>query len=125
MHAATRDKTKMNTLENSEETATINNDTPIVRQEDTQEADINFIISKYGYQALLGRPQPTYGEHDFTLTLQDHYAAAGELRGMYERLPEHVQQRYSREEFWTRLGTGEELDLSPAEEKSVTEVTKE
>lgn len=116
MIAATRDKTKMDTLKNSDECATINEDRPIVRQEETQEADINFIIAKYGYAALLGRPQPTYGAMDYTLTLQDHYQAAAEIAGSYEKLPEHVRDRYSREEYLQRLMHGEEIDLTEPKE---------
>lgn len=129
MIAATRDKTKMDTLKNSDECATVNTDEPLTRQEDAQEADVNYIIAKYGYQALLGRPQPVYGVMDYTLTLQDHYQAAAEIAASYEKLPEHIQARYSREEYLQALVTGEDLDLSePAPEpkpENVTQVTKE
>lgn len=132
MHPATRDKVKLDGLANSEETATINRDEPLVRQEDTIETDINYLIAKYGYHALLGRPQPVYGEFDYTMTLQDHYHAAAKVRQAYDNLPEHVRERYSREEFFAMLSAGAELDLSEPKEPpkepenaNVTEVTKE
>lgn len=127
MIAATKDKTKLDVDKNSAENETVNTDKPLTRQEDAQEADINYLLAKYGHHALMNRPQPVWGEFDYTVTLQQHYEAAAKIRGSYELLPQHVKDRYSSEEFFGRLAAGEDIDLT--EEKpevpsdNVTNVT--
>ena len=64
-----------------------------VRQELKDESDITSILARAGLNPLQTR-QPLYGEVDYTIDLQRAYAAVQEAASAYERLPEHIRDKY-------------------------------
>lgn len=83
----------------------------LVRQEFAEEADINTLINRYGPLTRMGGADD-YGEFDLTQDLTDALEAMRVVRSTYDRLPEHVRQRYSAAEFQRRMETGEEISLA-------------
>lgn len=114
MIIATRSQVDYDPLQNSlDNSIGASEDKKLVREEEAHDADINVIVDKWGPAALLGRPKPTWGlTVDYTVTLQQAYDSAREVSTAYERLPQHVRDRYSPEEFFGRIRDGEEIDLS-------------
>lgn len=87
-------------------------DEDMTRQEFAQEADINFLLRKYG--AVPQRPV-TYGEVDFDLDFQQARLAMRDVAEGYARLPESVRQRFpTLDSLLAALASGEVVDLSSA-----------
>lgn len=82
------------------------------RQEFAQEADINFLLRKYG--AVPQRPL-SYGEVDFDLDFQQAQLAMRDVADGYARLPVVVRNRYpDLDSLLLAIANGEAIDLSPA-----------
>lgn len=62
------------------------------RQEFAQEADINYMLSRFGVTAPRGAP--TYGEIDYTLDLQQAIDSVREARAGYETLPVELRRKF-------------------------------
>lgn len=127
MHPATRSQVDYDPLENSIDAETHIHDEPITRQEEAANADINNILSKFGIHALQGRQAIQGALVDFTQGLQEAMTIINEVRGAYERLPEHIKKRYRPEDVETAILAGQPLDLTePLKEGSdnVTQVTE-
>lgn len=66
------------------------------RQEFKQEADINYILSRFNVGAdTLVKRATAFGEADYTIDLQSALAAVSEAKSAYARMPEHIKTRYA------------------------------
>lgn len=88
---------------------TINCNTPdnkdMARQEFKQEADINYMLSKFGVTSPRGAP--TYGEWDDTIDLQVAFQSISDARTAYAQLPENLRAKFTRmEDLLTALDNG-------------------
>lgn len=66
----------------------------MTRQEFKQDADINYILSRFGVNAALTARQPQYGEVDYNLDLHQALNAVRTAREAHDRMPDHIRQRY-------------------------------
>lgn len=103
-----------NSLENSAPLAP-KDEPKLVRQEFGAEADINTLVNRFGPLTRLPGADD-HGEFDLTMDLTDHFDNAQRVARGYDKLPQHVKDRYSLTEFMSRLSQGEEIDLSEPEE---------
>lgn len=79
--------------------------TDMARQEFKDEADINYILSRYGISAPRGAP--TYGEWDDTLDLQVALESVRDARYAYYQLPPELRDKFPRmEDMLTALENG-------------------
>lgn len=77
----------------------------VARQEFGQEADINYMLSKFNITPQRGAP--TYGEWDDTIDLQQALASVAEARAAYADLPEALREKFkSMEEILTAYSNG-------------------
>lgn len=75
------------------------------RQEFKDEADINYMLSRFGITQPRGTP--TYGVWDDTLDLQQAIGAVRDARAGYKRLPEEIRNKFrSMEELLTAVENG-------------------
>lgn len=87
-------------------------DEDMARQEFKQEADINFLLRKYG---VVPQRPVSYGEVDFDLDFQQARLAMREVSEGYARLSPEVRERYpSLEALLAAIANGEAVDLTPA-----------
>lgn len=106
MHPPTKDQTTLDvdnpTIDASDKALILrpngdieeNHDT--ARQEFKDEADINYMLSKFGVVPPRGAPQ--YGEWDDTIDLQQAIESTRAARGAFRRLPEDLTKRFDRME---------------------------
>jgi hypothetical protein len=64
----------------------------LARQEFKEEADINFLLAKFGVNTP-NRP-PTYAEVDYDIDLQSALMAIHEVKKAHRQLPEDILNRY-------------------------------
>lgn len=64
----------------------------MARQEYAQEADINYMLSRFGITQPRGAP--TYGEWDDTIDLQTAIAAVETAQEAYRELPEELRRKF-------------------------------
>lgn len=64
----------------------------MARQEYAQEADINYMLSRFGITQPRGAP--TYGEWDDTIDLQTAIAAVETAQQAYRELPEELRKKF-------------------------------
>lgn len=64
----------------------------MARQEFKNDADINYMLTKFGITPERGAP--TYGEWDDTLDLQQALTSVAEARGAYSDLPTELKQKF-------------------------------
>lgn len=77
----------------------------MARQEFKDEADINYMLSRFGVTAPRGTP--VYGEWDDTIDLQVALQAVSDARAAYKDLPDDLRNRFgSMEELLTALENG-------------------
>lgn len=62
----------------------------ITRQEYKKETEIDFILQRYGVPQPSGR----FGEFDSSVDLQEAIRLQGELAQAFDRLPDHLRQKY-------------------------------
>lgn len=65
----------------------------MARQEFGKEADINYMLSKFGITPERGAP--TYGEWDDTIDLQQALTATAEAKTAYAELPQELRDKFS------------------------------
>lgn len=99
----------------------------VTRQEFAKEADINYMLSRFGVTPERGAP--TYGEWDDTLDLQQAIMSVTEAKAAYADLPEELRKKFgSMEELLTAYHNGslviKDGDV-PAEPKTETEILAE
>lgn len=89
------------------------------RQEFKDEADINYMLSRFGVTQPRGTP--TYGEWDDTIDLQQAITSVREARAGYRGLPPELQRKFgTMEEFLRAIDNGslvikdEEIPVTPA-----------
>lgn len=82
------------------------------RQEFKQEADLNFLMRKYG--ALPPVTQFPQGEVDFDVDLLTARVAVQEARDGYGRLPADFREAVSFDQFMVSLANGEAFPARPA-----------
>lgn len=77
----------------------------MARQEFAQEADINYMLSKF--KITPERGAPTYGEWDDTIDLQTAITSAREAQAAYRRVPKELRDKFnSMEELLTAVENG-------------------
>lgn len=107
MHPPTKDHTDIDVenvlLDASDRPG--NKDT--ARQEFKNEADINYMLSRFGVAPARGTP--TYGEWDDTLDLQTAITSVREAREGYDRLPEELRKKFTSMEELIRAVDNESL----------------
>lgn len=75
------------------------------RQEFKDEADVNYMLSRFGITQPRGAP--TYGEWDDSITLQSAIEAVAEAREGYNTLPEEMRKKFpSMEAMLTAIQNG-------------------
>lgn len=90
-------------IENENGEPTENKD--MARQEFAKEADINYMLGRFGITPERGAP--TFGEWDDTIDLQQALTSVAEARGAYNQLPKELQDKFgSIEELLTAYQTG-------------------
>lgn len=62
------------------------------RQEFRDEADINYMLSRFGITQPRGAP--TYGEWDYSIDLQSALESVREARAGYRTLPEDLRRKF-------------------------------
>lgn len=84
------------------------------RQEYKQEADVNYMLSRFGITAPRGTP--TYGEWDDSIDLQIALESVREAEEGYRTLPKELREKFpSMEAMLTAIENGS-LVLKPEEE---------
>lgn len=85
------------------------------RQEFKQEADVNFLIKKYGQPVPAAYPT---GDTDFDVDLMTAYQAVENARQGYQNLAPHLRRSVTFDGFLQALATGLPLPTAPAPEVS-------
>lgn len=68
----------------------------MARQEFKNEADINYMLSRFGVTQPRGAP--TYGEWDDTIDLQTALQSVSDARFAYRQLPENLRAKFTKME---------------------------
>lgn len=77
----------------------------LARQEFKQEADINYMLSRFGITQP--REAPAYGEWDDSISLQSALQAVAEAREGFNTLPEDMRRKFNNmEELLTAVQAG-------------------
>lgn len=80
-------------------------DKDMARQEFKDEADINYMLSKFGITQPRGTP--TYGEWDDTIDLQSALQSVSDAREAFKDLPVELRNKFPRmEDLLTALENG-------------------
>lgn len=91
----------------------------VARQEFKEEADINYMLSRFGITQQRGAP--TYGMWDDTIDLQSALQSVHDARLAYRRLPDNLRAKFTRmEDLLTALENG---SLVIRDEEPQTEAT--
>lgn len=90
------------------------------RQEFAADTDVNRILARQGVN--IDGAKPVFGEHDFSLTLQDAIHASRDMSQALQRLPAAVRARYKTwPEIFSAVERGEihwgEKPLTPEEQR--------
>lgn len=91
----------------------------MARQEFKDEADVNYMLAKFGVAPP--RNAPTYGEWDDSIDLQSAIASVRDALGAYERLPADLRERFTSMEGLLNAVTNGSLVIrdEPAPEPAV------
>lgn len=81
------------------------------RQEFKDEADINYMLSRFGITQPRGAP--TYGEWDDTVDLMTAIGAVAEARDGYEKLPKELREKFPSMEAFLRAVDNGSLVIKP------------
>lgn len=77
----------------------------MTRQEFRDEADVNYMLSRFGITQPRGTP--TYGEWDDTIDLQVALQSVSDARSAYRQLPENLREKFpSMEDMLIALENG-------------------
>lgn len=80
-------------------------DNDMARQEYKDEADINYMLSKFGITQPRGTP--VYGEWDDTVDLQSALQSVSDARAAFKELPDQLKNKFHRmEDLLTALENG-------------------
>lgn len=94
----------------------------MARQEFKDEADINYMLSRFGVTAPRGTP--TYGEWDEAIDLQTALIAVEEAKYAFGRLPKPLRDKFDNMADLLRAVDNGSLVIHPTEpDKNVPEVT--
>lgn len=115
MHPPTKDQTDINVenptvdasdgAEIPDQQTREQNNKDMARQEFAKEADINYMLSRFGVTPERGAP--TYGEWDDSLDLQQAIASVAEAKAAYNDLPEKLKEKFaSMEDILTAYNNG-------------------
>lgn len=98
-----------------------------VDQSKKDEADINYMLSRFG--VVPPRGAPTYGEWDDSLDLQMAIHSVNEAKHAYQNLPEEIRRKFgSMEELLTAVENGSfqiKHEEAPPEPKTVEQIIEE
>lgn len=99
----------------------------MARQEYAKDADINYMLSKFGITPERGAP--TFGEWDDSLDLQQALTSVAEAKTAYRELPTELQQKFgSMEELLKAYNNGSLVITegdAPIPQKTETELLQE
>lgn len=99
----------------------------VARQEFAKDADINYMLSKFGITPERGAP--TYGEWDDTIDLQQALASVAEARAAWSNIPHELKQKFkSMEQLLTAYSNGSLVIKDgevPVQPKTETELLRE
>lgn len=105
MQPPTRDATDIGGVEILVNASNSDTNKDVTRQEFAQEADINYMLSRFGVTAPRG--SPTYGEWDDTIELQTALNSVREAEDGYYQLPKELREKFpSMEDFLTAVDNG-------------------
>lgn len=90
MHPPTKDQTDIG-VDNP--TIDCSNDKDMARQEFKNEADIAYMLSKFG--VIAPRGTPTYGEWDDTIDLMTAISSVNDAKEAYLKLPEELRAKFT------------------------------
>lgn len=90
----------------------------VARQEFKDEADINYMLSRFGVAPRRGTP--IYGEWDDTVDLQVALQSVSDARSAYRQLPDNLKAKFTRmEDLLSALENGS-LVIKNEDEPTVT-----
>lgn len=99
----------------------------MARQEYAKDADINYMLSRFGITPERGAP--TFGEWDDTIDLQQALASVAEARAAFSEIPEELRKKFSSmEELLTAYGNGSLVIKDgeiPVQPKTETELLRD
>lgn len=109
MHPPTKDQTDIGvdnpTIDCSEPRPDGSKNEDMARQEFKDEADINYMLTRFGITQPRGAP--TYGEWDDSIDLQTAIESVREAREGYKTLPEEMRDKFkSMEDMLTAIDNG-------------------
>lgn len=90
----------------------------LARQEFKDEADINYMLSKFG--VTQPRNAPTYGEWDDSIDLQQALEATREARRGFNNLPKELRDKFNTLEDFMRAVDNGSLVIRAEEDKPPT-----
>lgn len=91
----------------------------LARQEMKQDADINFLLKRFGVEDLNKRPM-TFRDVNYDVDLQQALSAIHDVRVAYATMPKIVKDKYtSWQKFVTALETGELEILDKSKEPAI------
>lgn len=119
MHPPTKDQADIGIEDQTLDASNRPGNTDTARQEFRDEADINYMLSRFGITQPRGAP--TYGEWDDSIDLQSAIESVREARAGYRTLPEELRRKFpSMEDFLRAIDNGslvlktEEPEVTPA-----------
>lgn len=105
MHPPTKDQSDIGVEDQTLDASASPTNRDTARQEFAQEADINYMLSRFGITQPRGTP--TYGEWDDTIDLQAALQSVSDAREAYKTLPENLRAKFTRmEDLLTALENG-------------------
>lgn len=127
MHPPVKDQTDIGADEPTIDASDRPGNRDTARQEFAKEADINYMLSRFGITPQRGAP--TYGEWDDSLDLQQAIASVQEARAAYRDLPDALKKKFnSMEELLAAYHNGSLVIKdgdAPTPPKSETEILQE
>lgn len=105
MMPATKDHTDIGVDNPLTDCRSTEEDPHMARQEFKDEADINYMLSRFGVTPP--RHAPVYGEWDDNIDLQTAIESVRQTRAGYRRLPKELRDKFpSMEDFLTAVDNG-------------------
>lgn len=105
MHPPTKDQADLGQDNVTLDASNSPDNKDVARQEFKNDADINYMLSKFGITQPRGTP--TYGEWDDTIDLQVALQAVSDARSAYRDLPEELRKKFtSMEQLLTAMENG-------------------
>lgn len=105
MHPPTKDQADIGVDNPSIDASDSEENPDMARQEYAQEADVNYMLSRFGITQPRGAP--TFGEWDDSIDLQIALESVREARRGFNTLPKELREKFGTlEEFLTAVDNG-------------------